>query len=90
MPLGDIDAARFDQHLPLTQVRAQLARRFTLQETGCGAGGPARERNWRPHPSAWTVAITETRAATARGTVEQATSAKRGPERRRERDCRDR
>ena len=42
MPLGDIDAARFDQHLPLTQVRAQLARHFTLQETDYRTGGPAR------------------------------------------------
>ena len=42
MPLGDIDAARFDQHLPLTQVRAQLARHFTLQETDHRTGGPAR------------------------------------------------
>ena len=42
MPLGDVDAARFDQHLPLTQVRAQLARHFTLQETDYRTGGPAR------------------------------------------------
>ncbi len=53
MPLGDIEAARFDQHLPLTQVRAQLARHFTLQETDYRTGGPARyvrvKRNRRPH-----------------------------------------
>jgi cyclic pyranopterin phosphate synthase len=42
MPLGDIDAARFDQHLPLTQVRAQMARHCTLQETDYRTGGPAR------------------------------------------------
>ena len=32
----------FDQHLPLTKVRAQLARHFTLQETDYRTGGPAR------------------------------------------------
>jgi cyclic pyranopterin phosphate synthase len=42
MPLGDVEAERFEQHLPLTQVRAQLARHFTLQETDHRTGGPAR------------------------------------------------
>ncbi len=42
MPLGEIEAERFDQHLPLTQVRAQLARHFSLQETDHRTGGPAR------------------------------------------------
>ena len=42
MPLGEIETARFDQHLPLTKVRAQLARHFTLQETGHRTDGPAR------------------------------------------------
>ena len=42
MPLGEIEAARFDQHLPLTQVRAQLARHFSLEETNHRTGGPAR------------------------------------------------
>jgi GTP 3',8-cyclase len=42
MPLGEIKPARFDQHLPLTKVRAQLARHFTLNETDLRAGGPAR------------------------------------------------
>ena len=42
MPLGEIETARIDQHLPLTKVRAQLARHFTLQETDYRTGGPAR------------------------------------------------
>ena len=42
MPLGDIETSRFDQYLPLTQVRAQLARHFSLQETDHRTGGPAR------------------------------------------------
>ncbi len=42
MPLGEIEAARFDQHLPLTAVRARLARHFTLDESDHRTGGPAR------------------------------------------------
>jgi GTP 3',8-cyclase len=42
MPLGEIEAARIDQHLPLTKVRAQLARHLTLQETDYRTSGPAR------------------------------------------------
>jgi cyclic pyranopterin phosphate synthase len=42
MPLGEIETARIDQHLPLTKVRAQLARHFSLQETDYRTGGPAR------------------------------------------------
>ena len=52
MPLGEIETARIDQHLPLTKVRAQLARHFSLQETDYRTGGPARyvrvARNRRP------------------------------------------
>ena len=42
MPLGEIETARIDQHLSLMKVRAQLARRFSLQETDYHTGGPAR------------------------------------------------
>jgi cyclic pyranopterin phosphate synthase len=42
MPLGEIETARVDQHLSLMKVRAQLARRFSLQETDYRTGGPAR------------------------------------------------
>jgi cyclic pyranopterin phosphate synthase len=42
MPLGDVDTARFDQYLPLTELRAQLARRYTLAPTTYATGGPAR------------------------------------------------
>ena len=42
MPLGEIETSRFDQHLPLTAVRAELAHHFTLQETDHRTGGPAR------------------------------------------------
>jgi cyclic pyranopterin phosphate synthase len=42
MPLGEIETVRFDQYLPLTRVRAQLAQDFTLEEIGLRTGGPAR------------------------------------------------
>jgi cyclic pyranopterin phosphate synthase len=42
MPLGDIDQARIEQYLPLTQLRADLARQFTLDEIDYRTGGPAR------------------------------------------------
>ncbi len=42
MPLGEIEAGRADQYLPLSLVRARLARRWTLDETGYRTGGPAR------------------------------------------------
>ncbi len=42
MPLGDIDADRTDQYLPLSDVRAQLEERFTLTDTAYRSGGPAR------------------------------------------------
>ncbi|MCP1335082.1 GTP 3',8-cyclase MoaA [Futiania mangrovi] len=42
MPLGDIDGDRTDQYLPLTLVRANLERQFTLTESDYRTGGPAR------------------------------------------------
>jgi GTP 3',8-cyclase len=42
MPLGEIDAQRIDQYLPLSVVRARLAQRYTLKETTERTGGPAR------------------------------------------------
>ncbi len=42
MPLGEIETSRFEQHLQLTKVRAQLAQHFSLQETDHRTGGPAR------------------------------------------------
>ncbi len=47
MPLGDIDGdgggqARVDQFLPLSVVRAELAKRWTLTESDHRTGGPAR------------------------------------------------
>jgi GTP 3',8-cyclase len=42
MPMGDIDADRADQYLPLSLVRAHLRQRFTLDETDYATGGPAR------------------------------------------------
>ena len=42
MPLGDVDAARLDQYLPLSMVRARLAERYTLEEIDYRTGGPAR------------------------------------------------
>jgi len=42
MPLGEIDASRADQYLPLSLVRARLRQRFTLTETDYRTGGPSR------------------------------------------------
>src|ERR1051325_10776256 len=42
MPLGDIDADRADQYLPLSLVRAKLAERYTLEDIPYRTGGPAR------------------------------------------------
>ncbi|HUC17283.1 MAG TPA: GTP 3',8-cyclase MoaA [Acetobacteraceae bacterium] len=45
MPMGEIDAARVEQYLPLSLVRARLKRHFTLTETDYRTGGPARYYN---------------------------------------------
>ena len=42
MPLGEVDQDRMDQYLPLTQVREDLDRRWTLSPIGLRTGGPAR------------------------------------------------
>jgi cyclic pyranopterin phosphate synthase len=42
MPMGEIDAQRVDQYLPLSLVRARLRQRWTLEETDYRTGGPAR------------------------------------------------
>jgi GTP 3',8-cyclase len=42
MPMGDVDGDRTDQYLPLTQVRARLAARWTLDDIPYATGGPAR------------------------------------------------
>ncbi len=42
MPLGEIGVDRVDHYLPLSRVRADLARRFTLIDLPDQTGGPAR------------------------------------------------
>ncbi|MGV8840274.1 MAG: GTP 3',8-cyclase MoaA [Bauldia sp.] len=42
MPLGAVDEDRTDQFLPLSQVRARLAERWTLDDIAFRSGGPAR------------------------------------------------
>jgi len=42
MPMGEIDAQRVDQYLPLSLVRARLRKRWTLEDTDYRTGGPAR------------------------------------------------
>lgn len=42
MPMGEIDADRTDQYLPLSQLRVDLERRFTLTDIPFRTGGPAR------------------------------------------------
>jgi cyclic pyranopterin phosphate synthase len=40
--MGDIEPSRFDQYWPLTQVKAQLLDRYTLEDLEDQTGGPAR------------------------------------------------
>ncbi len=43
MPMGDVGAeARVDQYLPLSMVRAQLIKQWTLRDIDYNSGGPAR------------------------------------------------
>jgi cyclic pyranopterin phosphate synthase len=42
MPMGEIDADRTDQYLPLSLLRANLERQFTLTDIPFKTGGPAR------------------------------------------------
>ena len=42
MPLGEISEDRVDQYLPLSQVRQDLEKRWTLKEIPYRTGGPAR------------------------------------------------
>lgn len=42
MPMGEIDEDRTDQYLPLSKVRADLAKMFTLEDNAYRTGGPAR------------------------------------------------
>ena len=42
MPMGEIDGDRTEQYLPLSLVRAKLARQWTLTDTDYTTGGPAR------------------------------------------------
>jgi cyclic pyranopterin phosphate synthase len=42
MPMGEIDADRTDQYLPLSMLRKSLEAEFTLTETSFRTGGPAR------------------------------------------------
>ena len=42
MPMGDVDADRTEQYLPLSLVRANLAQHFTLEASDERTGGPAR------------------------------------------------
>ncbi len=42
MPMGEIEGDRTDQYLPLSVLRAQLERQFTLSDIPFRTGGPAR------------------------------------------------
>ncbi|MFS8048910.1 GTP 3',8-cyclase MoaA [Rhizobium sp. BR 314] len=42
MPMGEIDEDRTDQYLPLSELRADLERQFTLTDIPYQTGGPAR------------------------------------------------
>ena len=42
MPLGEVEEDRFDHYLPLSAVRDELERRWTLTPSGHRSGGPAR------------------------------------------------
>lgn len=42
MPLGEVEEDRTDRYLPLSQVRGDLERRWTLEPIALSTGGPAR------------------------------------------------
>lgn len=42
MPMGEIDLDRTDQYLPLSMLRANLSRQFTMTDIDLQTGGPAR------------------------------------------------
>jgi cyclic pyranopterin phosphate synthase len=42
MPMGDIGEGRIDQYLPLSLLRARLAKRYTMTDLDDDTGGPAR------------------------------------------------
>jgi GTP 3',8-cyclase len=42
MPMGDIGAGRIDQYVPLSLVRARLAKQYTMTDLADDTGGPAR------------------------------------------------
>jgi len=42
MPMGEVSENRFDQYLPLSEVKEKLAERYTLTDTPLKTGGPAR------------------------------------------------
>jgi GTP 3',8-cyclase len=42
MPMGDIGAGRIDQYVPLSVVRARLAKQYTMTDLDESTGGPAR------------------------------------------------
>jgi cyclic pyranopterin phosphate synthase len=42
MPLGDVEGDRTDRYLPLSEVRARLSERMTLEDIPDRTGGPAR------------------------------------------------
>ena len=42
MPMGDVDDDRVEHYMPLSLVRAQLAERYTMEESPYRTGGPAR------------------------------------------------
>ena len=42
MPMGEIGEGRIDQYVPLSLVRARLAKRYTLTDLDDNTGGPAR------------------------------------------------
>ena len=42
MPLGDVEASRIDQHVPMSEVRSRLEARWSLTPIALNTGGPAR------------------------------------------------
>jgi cyclic pyranopterin phosphate synthase len=42
MPMGSVEAERIDQHVPMAEVRARFAQRWTLTDLARRTGGPAR------------------------------------------------
>jgi molybdenum cofactor biosynthesis enzyme MoaA len=53
MPLGEVEEDRFDHYLPLTAVRADLERRWTLESDRTAPAAPRAMCAWPKRAGGW-------------------------------------